>query len=106
MAVELAKPWIPLNQDAISRLPGQLGVFEIADETGQVRYTGFAGGRSLFGLRGELRNWLGRGCQFRFEVTSAYRTRHRELLMAHHRRHGRYPVDNPDSETVGLGRLS
>ena len=106
MAVELTKPWLALNQDAISDLPGQLGVFEIADEAEQVRYIGFAGAGSLFGLRSELGNWSGPGRLFRFEVTTAYRTRHRELLMAYHRRHGCYPVDNPDSETAGLGKLS
>lgn len=106
MSIELTKPWIELDEEAVIALPGQLGVFEIADDSRQTRYIGFAGARSLFGLRSELMRWLGKGSFFRIEVTTAYRTRHRELLMAHHRREGHYPADNSESETSELGRLS
>lgn len=106
MSVALTKPWIPLEQSEVNALPGQLGVFEIADEHHKVSYTGFAGGKSLFGLRSELGDWLERGSYFRVEVTTAYRTRHRELLMDHHRRCGCYPVQNSETETSGLGHLS
>jgi len=106
MSVALTKPWIPLEHGAVNALPGQLGVFEIADEHHEVSYIGFAGGKSLFGLRSELNDWLERGSYFRVEVTTAYRTRHRELLMEHHRRCGAYPELNSEAETIGLGRLS
>ena len=106
MAVELTKPWLDLNDEAVAKLPGQLGVYELADEAGQTIYIGFAGGRSLFGLRSELEVHLGQAQKFRVEVTNAYRTRHRELLMAYHARHGVYPAANTDDETQGLGRIS
>ena len=106
MSVALTKPWIPLEQSAVTALPGQLGVFEIADEYREVSYIGFAGGKSLFGLRSELSEWLDRGSYFRVEVTTTYRTRHRELLMDHHRRCGCYPEQNSESELAGLRRLS
>ena len=47
--IRLGKPWIDLNDAAIAALPGQLGVYEIADEKGRTLQLGFAGGRSRFG---------------------------------------------------------
>ena len=55
MAIRLEKPWIALTPEAVKALPGQLGVYQLADAEGRVVYIGFAGGRSLFGLRSELR---------------------------------------------------
>ena len=54
MAIRMEKPWIALNPESVRALPGQLGVFELADRQGHVVSIGFAGGRSLFGLRSEL----------------------------------------------------
>ncbi len=61
MAVRLDKPWGTFTEQEVARVGGQLGVFELADEQGNVVYIGGAGGRSLFGLRGELQPWLGSG---------------------------------------------
>jgi len=113
MAVRMDKPWRPLDTGAVAGLPGQLGVYQIADGAGEIRYIGFAGGRSLFGLRGELEAELaardpeGRGgFQFRVEVNMAYLTRYRELLMAYRADHGDLPADNRESPPPGLGRMS
>ncbi len=104
MTVRLQKPWQELTPEAVSRIPGQLGVFELADKDRKTIYIGFAGGRSLFGLRGELESHLSDAVFFRLEVNTAYRTRHRELLMAYHADNGVYPDKNTD--TASLGRLS
>jgi hypothetical protein len=113
MAVRMDKPWRPLDAATVAGLPGQLGVYQIGDASGEVRYIGYAGGRSLFGLRGELQAQLeardpeGKGgLGFRVEVTTAYLTRHRELLMVHRADHGELPPDNRDHPPPGLGRLS
>ena len=106
MGVRLEKPWMRLDAEVVERLPGQLGVFQLANNEHKVIYIGFAGGRSLFGLKGELTGYLGQWPFFRVEVTMAYRTRCRELLMAHFSDHGKYPSENTEAETSGLGRLS
>ncbi|MBK80824.1 MAG: hypothetical protein CMQ43_07915 [Gammaproteobacteria bacterium] len=88
-------------------LPGHMGVYELADAAGRVLYIGCAGGRSRFGLRGEVCDALGRidgASRFRVEVTTAYLTRHRELLMRHQAAHGGLPAAN--GPVPGLGRLS
>ena len=108
MAIRLTKPWQALSSDAIQRLPGQLGVFELADETGRLLYIGYAGGRSLFGLRSEVERAgaaMLTARQFRCEVTMQYLTRHQELLMLHVADHGVVPEGNR-SEGLRLGRLS
>ena len=108
MAIRLEKDWIPLTEEAVARLPGQLGVYQIADDAGQVVFIGCAGGRSLFGLRSELEAELERrgsgSARFRYEVNMQYSSRYRELLMVHHADHGRLPEDN--EAPPGLGRLS
>ena len=58
MSIRLEKPWIELTPEAVKALPGQLGVYQLADASGCVVYIGFAGGRSLFGLRSELERAL------------------------------------------------
>ena len=58
MAVRMEKPWIDLTPEAAKALPGQLGVYQLADAAGRIVYIGFAGGRSLFGLRSELQRAL------------------------------------------------
>ncbi|HEX7035544.1 MAG TPA: hypothetical protein VF210_07205 [Pseudomonadales bacterium] len=105
MAVRLDKPW--RGCEAIDRLPGHMGVFELADQTGAVLYVGYAGGRSRFGLRSEIADALGRfpdAALVRYEVTTAYLTRWQELLMAHRADRGALPPGNAD--VSGLGRLS
>ena len=109
MRLRLDKPWQPLTTEAAKKLPGQLGVYQIADASGAVQYIGQAGGRSPFGLRSELEREAGErgaGCQFRVEVNMQYRSRWFELLMLHQADHGRLPPDNAKNPPPNLGRLS
>lgn len=110
MSVRMTKAWQPLSPEAASRLSGQLGVYQIGSETGEVLYIGFAGGRSLHGLRGEIRRWAENppsgGTQFRVEVNTAYRTRHHELVGAFVHDNGRLPVANTDIDPARVSKLS
>jgi hypothetical protein len=106
--LRLDKPWQKLTADTAARLPGQLGVYQVADAGGAVLYIGQAGARSPFGLRSELQREFaerGEGCQFRVEVNQQYRTRWFELLMVHQADHGSLPTDNAKNPPP-LGRLS
>ncbi len=124
MSIRITKPWLPLVPEEVSLLGGQMGVYQLGDEAGNVIYIGVAGGRSLFGLRGEMETHLAAldhtasntesstensaapGALFRVEITSAYRTRQLELLMVHQADHGTLPIHNDGPETYRLGRLS
>ena len=106
----MTKPWIELTAERVRALPGQLGVYQLADAGGAVVYVGFAGGRSLFGLRSELEKALaerpGRATQFRYEVNQQYTSRYQELLMLHVADHGELPLVNRADPPPRLGRLS
>ena len=105
MAVRLTKPWLP-RSEALAQLRGHLGVFELADAEQNVVYIGFAGGKSPYGMKGEVAAALERFAKaqyVRVEINTAYRTRHRELLMAYIADHDRWPEFN---EAFKLGRLS
>ena len=107
--LRLDKPWRPLTMEEATRLPGQLGVYQIADAAGRVLYIGQAGARSPFGLRSELQRQAterGAGQQFRVEVNMQYRSRWLELLMVHKADHGSLPPDNEKNPPINLGRLS
>jgi hypothetical protein len=109
MRLRLDKSWQPLTAETAARLPGQLGVYQVADAQGALLYIGQAGARSPFGLRSELQRELaerGAGCQFRVEVNQQYRTRWFELLMVHQADHGSLPTDNAKNPPPNLGRLS
>ena len=109
MRLRLDKPWQPLSPEAAKKLPGQLGVYQIADAQSAILYIGQAGGRSPFGLRSELeREARERGpeCLFRVEVNMQYRSRWFELLMLHQADHGSLPPDNAKNPPPVLGRLS
>ena len=108
LRLRLEKPWHPLTVEHATRLPGQLGVYQIADCDGTILYIGQAGGRTTFGLRSELQREArerGAGRQFRVEVNMQYRTRWFELLMVHQADHGTLPPDNARNPPP-LGRLS
>jgi hypothetical protein len=108
MSVRMNKAWIPLTPENVQRLKGQLGVYQIQDPAGQVIFIGYAGGRSLFGLRGELERELASrdpGHSFRCEVTMQYLTRHKELLMFHAADRGELPIENRKSPPK-LGRIA
>lgn len=110
MGIRLDKAWQSLDGDAAKRLPGQLGVYQIADAEGAVLFVGYAGGRSLFGLRGEVQREATKrragAAQFRVEVTTAYLTRFTELLGLHLADHGVLPRDNENFRPLKLSRLS
>ena len=110
MAIRMEKPWIDLTPETVQALPGQLGVYQLADAGGRVVYIGFAGGRSLFGLRSELERALkdrpAAAVRFRTEVNQQYTSRYQELLMLHVADHGSLPVMNQTDPPVRLGRLS
>ena len=107
MAVRLSKPWMT-TEAALAQLRGNLGVFELADADGNVQFIGYAGGDSLYGLKGCVTAALqtvGGVSLVRFEVTTAYFTRYRELLMAYHADFAALPPGNPPL-TFKLGKLS
>ena len=107
--LRLDKPWQELTAETAGRLPGQLGVYQVADGNGQVLFIGQAGARSPFGLRSELQRELkerGAGLRFRVEVNQQYRSRWFELLMVHQADHGALPPDNQKDPPPNLGRLS
>ena len=107
MTIRLNKPWITLDSSAFGSLPGQLGVFEFADASGNVIFIGRADARSLFGLRSEIAkhaNAVAPARAYRLEITTAYHTRYLELLMVYHADHARLPAYNEPMPS--LGRLS
>ena len=100
----LKKPWVDYEQASAGRLPGALGVYEIGDSDGNVLYVGFAGGKSRFGLRGEIiarfaavppnGMVVGQARKFRYEVNMMYMTRFVELLEKHQESTGVLPSAN------------
>jgi hypothetical protein len=84
-------------------------VYQIAEPDGEIVRIGYAGGKSLFGLRGEIQRELasrqGRPALFRCEVNMQYMSRYQELLMVHLAEHGRLPCDNRE-RAGSIGRLS
>ena len=110
MAIRLTKAWTALTVENATALPGQLGVYELADGDGQTVAFGFAGGRALFGLRSELTTLAEApphgATQYRVEVNSQYQTRFRELLMVYQADHGELLAVNAEKPPIGLGRLS
>ncbi len=110
MAIRMTKPWLPLTAVQVNDLGGYNGVYQLGTDEGEIALIGVAGGRSLFGLRGELLDVLAAPppgvTQFRVEVNTQYTTRSEELLMVHFADHGRYPKLNPPASTRHLGRLS
>lgn len=107
--LDMRSPWEPLTASAVDALPGCLGVFQLAEPDGTVVRIGYAGGRSLFGLRGELADAAiaaGDGeLLFRVEQNMQYLSRWQELLMVHRARHGGLPRDNAPDDAAGLGHL-
>ena len=110
MAIRMTKPWQALTEDEVRKLPAQLGVYQLANDDEEIVAIGFAGGRSLFGLRGELLDLVERAphgaTQFRCEVNMQYQTRYRELIMLHVADHDRLPPFNEVDPPINLGRLS
>ena len=42
MAVRLDKPWIPLTAEGVKQLAGHLGVYQLANDAGDIVYIGVA----------------------------------------------------------------
>ena len=106
--MRLSKPWLS-GDEALVLLHGNLGVFQLGNANGDVLFIGFAGGLSMFGLQGVVRDALQthRNATFvRYEITTAYHTRYRELLMLHVADFGQPPVGNDDLDGITLGQLS
>ena len=85
MSIRLDKKWVS-KDEALLLLRGNLGVYQIADAARQILFIGYAGGKSLFGLKGEILAALQdhpTASLVRWEVTSAYMSRYKELLMVH-----------------------
>lgn len=109
MELRPSKPFTDMTEAAVKVLPGQLGVFQIADAAGTIVKIGFAGGRAPFGLRSELLKELealGSGYRFRVEINMQYTTRYQELLMLHQADFGALPRENAKDPPPRLGRLS
>ena len=109
MAVRLDKAWQPLGQQQLAKVGGHLGIYQLGNDNGDILYIGVAGGRSRFGLKGELsEHFQSATCTatcFRIEVNMSYHTRHLELLQAYVHDHGQLPPLNTDIELTSLGRL-
>jgi hypothetical protein len=108
MGVRLEKPWRDLTAANVAGLAAELGVYQLGDAEGGVLRIGYAGGRTLFGLRSELETALaaGKAAKFRTEVTAQYLSRYEELLMVHKADFGELPAGNAADARRGLGRLS
>ena len=90
--------WQELDEGNVRSVGGNLGVYELRAGQTEIVRIGYAGSRSLFGLRGELTAELAKaqaGTWFRCEVTSSYLSRYAELLMRFKAAHGALPRDNP-----------
>src|SRR3990172_157581 len=119
---EIRMPWkswsdfadTPLWGPAAAKLSGSNGIYELADESFKILYTGYAGSRARFGLRGKLMDHFsgqepnpevrGKARYFRYEVTSSYISRWTEVLGRHSQRdaippahlvHKEYPRNMP-----------
>jgi hypothetical protein len=108
MGVRLDKPWRDLTAATVAALAGELGVYQLGDAQGRILRIGYAGGRTLFGLRSELEAALaaGEAAKFRTEVNAQYLSRYEELLMAHKADFGELPAGNAADARRRLGRLS
>lgn len=100
----LNKPWTDYDPATARKLPGALGVYEIGDSEGNVLYVGFAGGKSRYGLRGEIMARFdpashqgalaSQARKHRYEVNMMYMTRFVELLEKHEDALGVLPAGN------------
>lgn len=106
--MRLEKPWLN-SAAALGLLHGNLGVFQLGDAHGRVVFIGYAGGKSTFGLQGAVREALAAhpvATSVRYEITTAYHTRYRELLMLHVADFGERPAGNTTDDGITLGQLS
>ena len=86
-------------------------MFQFANQAEEVIYIGFAGGKSIYGLKGEvtaLAEQISEATLVRSEVNTAYQSRFRELLMVHVADCGELPKYNIElnHQPAKLGRMS
>ncbi len=101
-------PWTAFESSKAVLISGSNGVYEIADHAGSILYIGAATARDLFGLRGCIaahfagqQGFENPPVLYRYEVTSAYLSRHMELLGRYLERHGALPpVNRTGDETM------
>lgn len=103
----IRSPWSELSDIAVAALHANPGVYELADASGETLLIGYAGGKSLFGLRGEVGKYIGdpKAAMFRVEQNMQYISRWKELLMVFRSQEGVLPVMNPAEDDFGLGHL-
>ena len=110
MSIRMEKPWIDLTADAVKALPGQLGVYQLADAAATSSISALPAGAACSACRSELERALrdrpAGAARFRVEVNQQYTTRYQELLMLHVADHGSLPVVNQEDPPPRLGRLS
>ena len=110
MSIRLEKAWQLLSPENVSRLEAQLGVYQIADANQRIVFIGYAGARSLFGLRSALAADLDRlknqTFYYRCEVNMQYISRYEELLMLHAAEFGAVPEYNLPLDKTRLGKLT
>ena len=100
----LTKPWQTFDPARQKELSGSYGAYEIGDEHGEVIYIGYAGARSLFGLRGKIAEHFSerepnevireRARRFRYEVNSMYYSRWVDLLARYREDYEALPPGN------------
>ena len=105
MAISLEKPWI--SSDRLNEvLAGHMGVFQLANDNDRTIFIGFAGGKSPGGLRLEVAKMLAAfpdAESFRYEITTSYWSRFRELMALYWAEHKSYPQLNDRTQ---VGRIS
>ena len=104
----LKKPWNAFDPSRLKELSGSNGVYELADEGGNVIYIGYAGSRANFGLRGKIADHFsegelnpairGRVARYRYEVNSMYLSRWVDLLGRFVEDYDRLPPGNEASD--------
>ena len=103
MAIPLEKPWIP-SERLNEVLAGHMGVFQLANDNSQIIFIGIAGGKSPGGLKHEVAKMLATfpyAESFRYEITTSYWSRFKELMALHWSEHKSYPQLNGQTQ-VGL----
>lgn len=110
MSIRLTKPFQALTSENLKPIQGHLGVYQLADANGDIFYIGYAGGRSLFGLYGELKREMEQQTDgeimFRCEVNMQYISRYEELLMLHKFDFGELPERVLREYPHKIGKLS
>ena len=105
MTISLEKPWIPCER-LNEVLAGHMGVFQLANDNDQIIFIGFAGGKSPGGLKHEVAKMLTTTLDaesFRYEITTSYWSRFKELMALHWAEHKSNPQLNDQTQ---VGRIS